>query len=140
MIPQNWSRGRTEGGSGGTLESGASEFTPMTGHISIRRESYFAGTREGPEVGVFTQTHTSRPPVPWGKIAVGDTIWMKWSGWATLGWIPPRSTSTWARPTLEQRWTPPAYNQSHPLEHATAATAAGQTRQPGAGARLPVTL
>src|SRR5438045_6265774 len=52
----------------------------MTSHVAIRRESYVAGTRERPEVGVFTQTHTSRPPVPWDRIAVGDTVWMKWSG------------------------------------------------------------
>ena len=52
----------------------------MTGHVAIRRESYVAGTRERPEVGVFTQTHTSRPPVPWGRINVGDPVWMKWSG------------------------------------------------------------
>ncbi len=52
----------------------------MTAHVAIRRESYVAGTRERPEVGVFTQTHTSRPPVPWGRIAVGDPVWMKWSG------------------------------------------------------------
>jgi 5-methylcytosine-specific restriction endonuclease McrA len=39
-----------------------------------------AGTRDRPEVGVFTQAHRTRPPVPWGRIAVGETIWMKWSG------------------------------------------------------------
>jgi hypothetical protein len=45
----------------------------------IRREEYVSGTRDRPEVGVFTQSHATRPPVPWGKIAVGDTVWMKWS-------------------------------------------------------------
>jgi hypothetical protein len=52
----------------------------MTAHVVIRRESYVAGTWERPEVGIFTQTHISRPPVPWGRIARGDTVWMKWSG------------------------------------------------------------
>ena len=52
----------------------------MPPHVVIRRENYVAGTREHPEVGIFTQTHTSRPPVPWGRIAVGDPVWMKWSG------------------------------------------------------------
>jgi hypothetical protein len=49
-------------------------------HVVIRQESYVAGTHERPEVGIFTQTHTSRPPVPWGRIGVGDLVWMKWSG------------------------------------------------------------
>ena len=49
-------------------------------HVVIRREEYVAGTTERPEVGIFVQTHTSRPPVPWGKIAVGERIYMKWSG------------------------------------------------------------
>jgi len=52
----------------------------MTAHVAIRRESYVAGTRGRPEVGVVTQTHTSRPPVPWGRIGVGDAVWMTWSG------------------------------------------------------------
>ena len=49
-------------------------------HVVIRQESYVAGTRERPEVGIFTQTHASRPPVPWGKLGVGDLVYMKWSG------------------------------------------------------------
>jgi hypothetical protein len=49
-------------------------------HLVIRRESYVAGTRERPEVGVFTQTHALRPPVPWGRITAGERVWMKWSG------------------------------------------------------------
>jgi len=49
-------------------------------HVVIRKESYVAGTRERPEVGIFTQTHSSRPPVPWGKLGVGDLVYMKWSG------------------------------------------------------------
>ena len=49
-------------------------------HIVIRQESYVAGTRERPEVGIFTQTHTTRPPAPWDRIAPGDRVWMKWSG------------------------------------------------------------
>lgn len=49
-------------------------------HVVIRRESYVAGTRDRPEVGVFTQTHARRRPVPWGRIAVNDRVWMKWQG------------------------------------------------------------
>jgi hypothetical protein len=49
-------------------------------HVVIRRETYVAGTRERPEVGIFTQTHSTRPPVPWNRIAVGDPVGMKWSG------------------------------------------------------------
>jgi hypothetical protein len=49
-------------------------------HIVIRQDSYVAGSSERPEVGIFTQTHASRPPVPWGKLDVGDLVWMKWSG------------------------------------------------------------
>lgn len=45
----------------------------------IRRDEYVAGTRERPEVGIFTQTHATRPPVPWDRIAVGDLVWMKWA-------------------------------------------------------------
>ena len=52
----------------------------MVQHIAIRRENYVAGTRERPEVGVFTQTHATRPPVPWGRIVVGEPVWMKWTG------------------------------------------------------------
>ena len=52
----------------------------MAHHIVIRREEWVAGTGERPQVGVFTQTHAARPPVPWGRIAVGETVWMKWSG------------------------------------------------------------
>jgi hypothetical protein len=52
----------------------------MTQHVVIRVEEYVAGSTEKPEVQVFTQSHASRPPLPWGKIAVGDTVWMKWSG------------------------------------------------------------
>jgi hypothetical protein len=49
-------------------------------HIVIRRPEFVAGTRERPEVGVFTQTHSTRHPVPWGKIAIGEPVWMKWTG------------------------------------------------------------
>jgi hypothetical protein len=52
----------------------------VTSHIAIRRESYVAGTRQRPEVGVFVQTHAARHPVPWGRIQIGDEVWMKWSG------------------------------------------------------------
>jgi hypothetical protein len=53
---------------------------PSQQHVVIRQEGYVAGTRDRPEVGIFTQTHTSRRPVPWGKLSVGDLVWMKWSG------------------------------------------------------------
>lgn len=52
----------------------------MPSHLVIRRESYVAGTRDRPEVGIFTQTHQTRHPVPWGRIATGEDVWMKWSG------------------------------------------------------------
>jgi hypothetical protein len=52
----------------------------MTQHVVIRVPDYVAGSSEKPEVKVFTQSHASRPPVPWGKLSVGDTVWMKWSG------------------------------------------------------------
>ena len=29
---------------------------------------------------MFTQTHSTRHPVPWGQIAPGDPVWMKWCG------------------------------------------------------------
>ncbi len=45
----------------------------------VRRPSYVAGSRERPEVGVFTQAHGGRRPVPWGQIDVGETVWMKWA-------------------------------------------------------------
>jgi hypothetical protein len=61
------------------LSAGGVYTGPMRQHIVIRREKYVAGTRDRPEVGVFTQTHTARPPVPWGRIAAGDKVWMKWS-------------------------------------------------------------
>ena len=54
--------------------------TPMTDHVVIRRPEYVSGTRERPEVKTFTQTHQTRHPVPWGKLSMGDTVWMKWSG------------------------------------------------------------
>src|SRR5215510_1045303 len=49
-------------------------------HVVIRREDYVSGTRDRPEVGVFTQTHATRRPVPWGKLNSGDVVWMKWAG------------------------------------------------------------
>jgi len=45
----------------------------------IRREEYVSGTRDCPEIGIFTQAHQTRHPVPWGQIATGDKVWMKWS-------------------------------------------------------------
>jgi hypothetical protein len=49
-------------------------------HLVTRREEYVAGTRERPEAGIFTQTHSARPPVPWGRIGAGEKVWMKWAG------------------------------------------------------------
>ena len=60
--------------------NGAGALQEGVQHVVIRQESYVAGTRECPEVGIFTQTHSSRPPVPWGKLGVGDLVYMKWSG------------------------------------------------------------
>jgi hypothetical protein len=48
-------------------------------HVVIRRVEYVSGTRDRPEIGIFTQAHQTRHPVPWGQITVGDTVWMKWS-------------------------------------------------------------
>lgn len=36
-----------------------------------------AGSRERPEIGVFTQTHAGRPPVPWGQITPGEEVLVK---------------------------------------------------------------
>lgn len=52
----------------------------MADHIVIRIEEYVAASTERPEAQVFTQSHASRPPWPWGKITIGDIVWMKWSG------------------------------------------------------------
>jgi hypothetical protein len=52
----------------------------MTQHVVIRVPEYVAGSSNKPEVKVFSQTHASRPPVPWGRLKVGETVWMKWSG------------------------------------------------------------
>src|SRR5215510_5846804 len=49
-------------------------------HICIRRSEYVAGTSAKPEVRVFTQTSVGRKPIPWGRIAPGESVWMKWSG------------------------------------------------------------
>ena len=51
----------------------------------IRRPEYVSGSRERPEVKVFTQAHQTRHPVPWGKLSIGDTVWMKWSGGPIVG-------------------------------------------------------
>lgn len=50
----------------------------MAQHVCIRTPEYVAGTFERPEVGVFTQTHATRRPVPWGRLSIGDDVWMKW--------------------------------------------------------------
>ncbi|MCC2657080.1 MAG: hypothetical protein K0Q76_2188 [Panacagrimonas sp.] len=51
----------------------------MRGHIAIRRLEFVAGTTVRPEVRVFTQTHATRHPVPWGKLSLGDSVYMKWT-------------------------------------------------------------
>jgi 5-methylcytosine-specific restriction endonuclease McrA len=48
--------------------------------MCIRIPQWVAGTREHPEVGVFTQTAERRRPAPWSDIGLGETVWMKWSG------------------------------------------------------------
>lgn len=52
----------------------------MTQHVVIRKQDYVAGSARQPEVKVFTQTHASRPPIPWDRLSAGDIVWMKWSG------------------------------------------------------------
>ncbi len=52
----------------------------MRQHIVISRDNYVAGSQRRPEVGVFTQTHSTRKPIPWGKIDAGEHVWIKWSG------------------------------------------------------------
>jgi hypothetical protein len=49
----------------------------MCQHLAIRREQYVTGTPERPEVGIFTQTHRRRPPVPWNRIGVGEVVRMR---------------------------------------------------------------
>ena len=51
----------------------------MREHICIRRPEYVAGTVDKPEVGVFTQTHSTQKPAPWGRLSSGDFVWMKWT-------------------------------------------------------------
>ena len=53
---------------------------PTAKHVVLRRAEYVAGTADRPEVGVFTQTHSTRHPVPWGQVTPGDPVWMKWCG------------------------------------------------------------
>lgn len=75
---------------GSTQTVGAGEHTKRLGsldgqqqqrvHIVIRRPEYVSGTRERPEVGVFTQAHAARHPRPWGHLAIGERLLMKWSG------------------------------------------------------------
>lgn len=47
-------------------------------HIVIRDQNYVAGTREKPEVRIFVQTNTSRPPLNDSLLNKDDTVWMKW--------------------------------------------------------------
>jgi hypothetical protein len=54
--------------------------TTMREHVAIRQERYVGGTRERPEVGVFTQTHSRHVPAPGRRIGPGERVWMKWTG------------------------------------------------------------
>lgn len=49
-------------------------------HLVIRRMQDALGSAERPEIGLFTQTHTTQHPLPWGQVAVRDRVWLKWSG------------------------------------------------------------
>ena len=51
-----------------------------TSHIVVRDHSYVAGTADKPEVGVFVQTNKKAKAIDDTKLAVGQTVWMKWSG------------------------------------------------------------
>ena len=52
---------------------------PAISHVVIRDHLYVAGTSQKPEVGVFVQTHTKQRAINEDKIAVGQTVWMKWN-------------------------------------------------------------
>lgn len=52
----------------------------MVEHIVIRKEEFVTGSCEKPESTVFTQTHKTHPPIPYNRIKIGETIWVKWSG------------------------------------------------------------
>ena len=51
-----------------------------TSHIVVGDHSYAAGTADKPEVGVFVQTNRKTKAIDDNKLAVGQTVWMKWSG------------------------------------------------------------
>ena len=59
---------------------GKQEVEASSENTSAFVAEYVAGTATRPEVGVFTQTSVGRRPIPWGRIAAGETVWMKWSG------------------------------------------------------------
>ena len=51
----------------------------MSSHVAIRRRDFVAGA-EHSKIEIFTQTaKLPRRPTPWGRIAIGDRVWMKWT-------------------------------------------------------------
>jgi len=68
-----WGESRQQcGGSAVDDPLGSGLDSGVRAQVVIRRESYVAGTRDQPEVGIFTQTHTSRPPVSCSTLDAGD--------------------------------------------------------------------
>ncbi|GBD26209.1 hypothetical protein HRbin30_01539 [bacterium HR30] len=52
----------------------------MLHHVAIRRPEFNPGTYAYPKIPVLTQTNRASRPVPCGRLKIGDTVWMKWSG------------------------------------------------------------
>jgi HNH endonuclease len=69
------------GAAGLSVAPGPSETKAASGlnrlHIVIRQPEYLAGTADRPELGVLTQAHAGRRPVPWGQIDQGDELLVK---------------------------------------------------------------
>jgi len=51
----------------------------MREHIIIRKEEFVTGSISKSVPTVFTQTHKTHPPLPYNRISIGETVWMKWS-------------------------------------------------------------
>ena len=49
-------------------------------HVAIRPESSIVGTRDRPQVGILAEMDASHPPTPWGRIAVGERVYLQWDG------------------------------------------------------------
>lgn len=49
-------------------------------HLAIRDPNYVAGSRERPEVAIFSQSRTNCVPLPDHRMSPGQRIWMKWTG------------------------------------------------------------